>query len=73
MEINKEINREALKRLNKLSADVIMILDIMAYRGCYDKTWDGFCNGNGTDIGNDFNKLIKRAHKDQLWLNNVNK
>ena len=45
-----------------LAQKIINILDIKARSGCYSKpAWEGFQNGNGTDVGNDIEKLIKQA------------
>lgn len=50
-------------RLRKFANRVYSILGVKALNGCDDKTWDKFCNGNGTDVGNDMNSLVKTAQK----------
>lgn len=49
--------------LRKFANRVYSILGVKALNGCDDKTWDKFCNGNGTDVGNDMNSLVKTAQK----------
>lgn len=50
-------------RLRKFASRVYSILGVKALNGCDDKTWDKFCNGNGTDVGNDMNSLVRTAQK----------
>lgn len=64
----KAEKEELACRLNGLSAALIMVLKIKALRGCILKSWLGFQNGNGTDIGKDIERLIKRAEKEQKYL-----
>lgn len=42
---------------------VIKILDEKAREGCIDKTWLGFENGNGDDIGEDIEQIVIKAKK----------
>lgn len=69
-EIKKlKAQREELAcRLNGLSSALIMVLRVKALRGCITKNWFGFQNGNGTDVGKDIERLIKRAEKEQKYL-----
>lgn len=46
-----------------LAQMVIDVLDIKGRAGCNDKSWIGFQNGNGTEIGSDIERLIKKAKK----------
>jgi hypothetical protein len=50
-------------RLRVFANRVYSILGVKALNGCDDKTWDKFCNGNGTDVGNDMNSLVRTAQK----------
>ncbi len=34
---------------------------VKALNGCTDAKWEGFCNGNGTDVGRDIDALIGAA------------
>jgi hypothetical protein len=51
---------------NNLANRVIAILDIKARNGCVEKekSWIGFENGNGTEVGKDIERLIKLAKKE---------
>lgn len=64
----KAEKKELACRLNGLSAALIMVLKVKALSGCIEKNWLGFQNGNGTDIGKDMERLIKRAEKEQKYL-----
>ena len=39
----------------------IEILDVKCADGCENKTWKGFQNGNGEDVGLEIDKFIKEA------------
>lgn len=41
---------------------------VKSLRGCEVKNWVGFQNGNGTDVGQDIERLIKRAEREQKYL-----
>lgn len=71
---NLKVEKEELAcRLNGLSSALIMVLKVKALRGCTVKNWLGFQNGNGTDIGKDIERLIKRAEKEQKYLSTIKK
>ena len=46
-----------------LAEFVIKILDEKAHRGCYNKVWFGFQNGNGEEVGKDIEQIIIKAKK----------
>lgn len=50
-------------RLHRFAGRVYFLLGVKALRGCQDASWEGFCNGNGTNIGQDMEALVKTAHK----------
>lgn len=52
-----------LERVLNLPKNIIEILDIKANHGCKYKGWKGVCNGNGTDIGEDMDRLVRKAHR----------
>ena len=52
--------KESGIRLAKL---VISILDKKAHKGCVDKSWAGFQNGNGEEIGTDIDRIVNEAKK----------
>jgi hypothetical protein len=64
----KTEKKELACRLNGLSSTLIQVLKVKSLRGCEVKNWLGFQNGNGTDIGQDIERLIKRAEREQKYL-----
>lgn len=64
----KAQKKELACRLNGLSAALIQVLKVKSLRGCEVKNWLGFENGNGTDVGQDIERLIKRAEREQKYL-----
>ncbi len=50
-------------RLRRFASRVFSILGVKALNGCTDAKWEGFCNGNGTDVGRDIDALIGAAQK----------
>ncbi len=60
--------RDLAVKLHSLSSGVIMVLKNKALRGCDEKSWIGFQNGNGTEVGKDVERLIKIAEKIQQYL-----
>lgn len=55
----KEIDYK--EKLEKFSKQVILVLKKKSLRGCDNKSWVGFCNGYGEDIGVYIDKLISIA------------
>ena len=47
--------------LHRFASRVFSILGVKALNGCNDAKWDGFCNGNGTEVGRDIDALTKTA------------
>lgn len=54
-------DKDYKKELEKLSKRVVQVLKVKSLRGCKDKSWIGFCNGLGEDIGEDIEELIRMA------------
>jgi hypothetical protein len=54
---------ESYYELISLASRVIAILDKKANVGCKEKGWEGFQNGNGTEVGKDIDRVIKSAHR----------
>ena len=52
----------------ELACRLIQVLKVKSLRGCEVKNWVGFQNGNGTDVGQDIERLIKRAEREQKYL-----
>lgn len=50
-------------RLRRFASRVFSILGVKALNGCTDAKWEGFCNGNGTEVGRDIDALIGAAQK----------
>ena len=50
----------APETLEKL-VEIVNILDVKCADGCENKTWKGFQNGNGEDVGLEIDKFIKEA------------
>ena len=46
--------------LEKLS-EIVNILDVKCADGCENKTWKGFQNGNGEDVGLEIDRFIKET------------
>ena len=42
---------------------VVKILDKKAHRGCDNKVWFGFQNGNGEEVGKDIERIVIMAKK----------
>jgi hypothetical protein len=57
--------RDYKSELESLSNKVINILDVKAKSGLNKdhNKWDGFTNGNGTEVGKDIESLIKKAKR----------
>ena len=53
---------KAPEMLEKL-VEIVNILDVKCADGCENKTWKGFQNGNGEDVGLEIDKFIKEAKK----------
>ena len=51
---------KAPEMLEKL-VEIVNILDVKCADGCENKTWKGFQNGNGEDVGLEIDKFIKEA------------
>lgn len=64
----KAQKKELACRLNGLSSALIQVLKVKSLRGCEVKNWLGFENGNGTDVWQDIERLIKRAEREQKYL-----
>ena len=78
----KAEKKELACRLSGLSSTLIQVLKVnsinhntlptflkvKSLRGCEVKNWVGFQNGNGTDVGQDIERLIKRAEREQKYL-----
>lgn len=64
----KAEKKELACRLGGLSSALIQVLKVKSLRGCEVKNWLGFQNGNGTDVGQDIERLIKRAEREQKYL-----
>lgn len=47
----------------RLAEDVIKTLDVKSRAGCIDRSWKGHTNGNGTEIGKDIERVIKKAKR----------
>jgi predicted Zn-dependent protease len=70
-QLNMELHKanERLKFANvigvSLAKDIVNILEIKCLAGCSEKhkTWQGFQNGNGTDVGKDIERLIRKAKR----------
>ena len=56
-------NENQLNEANAIIDKIIKILDVKARAGCFvkNKAWSNFSNGNGTEIGVDIERLIKKA------------
>lgn len=52
---------DASGSLRRFASRVFSILGVKALNGCIDAKWDGFCNGNGIEVGRDIDMLIKTA------------
>lgn len=52
----------------RVASTLIQVLKVKSLRGCEVKNWVGFQNGNGTDVGQDIERLIKRAEREQKYL-----
>ena len=48
-------------RLRRFASRVFSILGVKALNGCADAKWEGFCNGNGTEVGRDIDALTITA------------
>jgi hypothetical protein len=48
-------------REKELAKLIINVLDVKALKGCKIKSWIGFENGEGENVGNDIEDLIKKA------------
>ncbi len=64
----KAEKKELACRLSGLSSTLIQVLKVKSLRGCEVKNWSGFQNGNGTDVGQDIERLIKKAEREQKYL-----
>ena len=62
----KAEKKELACRLSGLSSTLIQVLKVKSLRGCEVKNWVGF--QNGTDVGQDIERLIKRAEREQKYL-----
>lgn len=60
--LNSKTNYEMKTEFN-LAKNVIKILDKKGRAGCINKSWEGYCNGNGTEIGTDIERLIRQAKR----------
>jgi len=47
----------------ELAKKIVDILHIKANRGIAEKSWHGFQNPKGEEVGNDIDNLIKEAKK----------
>lgn len=59
------MKEEQLNEANKIIDNLILLLDVKARNGCDDKnkSWVGYQNGDGVEIGIDIEKIIKKAKK----------
>lgn len=48
-------------RLRRFASRVFSILGVKSLNGCADAKWEGFCNGNGTEVGRDIDALTSTA------------
>lgn len=46
-----------------LAETIVKILDKKARAGCSNPSWEGYQNGNGTEVGKDIEKLIRKAKR----------
>jgi PIN domain nuclease of toxin-antitoxin system len=56
-------NANLLLSAVSLAELVIKILDEKAHKGCDEKVWFGFQNGNGEEVGKDIERIIIKAKK----------
>lgn len=60
---NEGNNANLLLSAVSLAELVVKILDEKAHKGCDEKVWFGFQNGNGEEVGKDIEKIIIKAKK----------
>ena len=60
---NEGNNANLLLSAVSLAELVVKILDEKAHKGCNDKVWFGFQNGNGEEVGKDIERIIIKAKK----------
>ena len=53
----------AEQQLTALAAEVVRVLDQQCKAGCKERTWKGFENGHGIEVGTDIERLIYRAKR----------
>ena len=51
------------KDLLSLCKSIIQTLDVKGRAGCINPSWEGFQNGNGTEVGKDIETLIRKAKR----------
>ena len=56
-------NANLLLSAVSLAELVVKILDEKAHKGCDNKVWFGFQNGNGEEVGKDIERIIVKAKK----------
>jgi hypothetical protein len=56
-------NANLLLSAVSLAELVVKILDEKSHRGCDNKVWFGFQNGNGEEVGKDIERIIIKAKK----------
>ena len=56
-------NANLLLSAVSLAELVVKILDEKAHKGCEEKVWFGFQNGNGEEVGKDIEQIIIKAKK----------
>lgn len=70
--INEGNNANLLLSAVSLAELSIKILDEKAHRGCDNKVWFGFQNGNGEEVGKDLNELsLKRRNLFLIAANEI--
>ena len=47
----------------KFVESVLKTLDVKARKGCDEKSWVGFQNGDGEEVGKDIERIISQAKK----------
>ena len=60
---NEGNNANLLLSAVSLAELVVKILDEKAHRGCENKVWFGFQNGNGEEVGKDIERIVVKAKK----------
>jgi hypothetical protein len=57
-----DVNKQTLAAV-RLAETIIKVMDKNGKAGCREPTWIGIQNGNGREIGNDIERMIKQAKR----------